>query len=298
MALPQMPHNGLSQSPGIQTIQGVLEWGCSELSFLSADEARNEMEWILCEVLGINQSVLFLEYANRIDFKFFEKIKEIIGRRCKREPLAYILGRAPFYEECLSVSPDCLIPRPETEILVEHFLQASGFTSTDTFCFLDLGTGSGAIALSLLRKFPNAKATLSDISERALAVAQKNLRAYGLTSRAEFICSNYFEALRERQWQAIISNPPYLSAKDFEALQSEISFEPHLSIWGGLDGLDFYRRLSVELSDHLKPDGFFALEMGQGQAEAVKKLFEDQNFSGLQIVTDYAGIQRVLSGKK
>lgn len=298
MSLLPMTHADLTRPAAVLTIRGAIKWGVSELHNLTPQEAQDEILWAIEELLGIHRTQVFLRQEEKIELAIFDKFSQIMHRRQKGEPMAYILRKSYFYEECLEVASGCLIPRPETEILVNHFIETSGFLEKDSFTLLDLGTGSGAIAVALLRKFPNARMTLSDVSIEALALAENNLKTYNLLNRSELIHSNYFEALEHRTWNAIVSNPPYLSEKDFETLQPELKFEPKEALRGGKDGLDFYRRLSAELSTHLKPYGFFALEVGQYQAEKVKSLFENQNFSGITLVKDLSGIQRVISAKK
>jgi release factor glutamine methyltransferase len=220
--------------------------------------------------------------------------RSLIAKRKARTPLAYLRRKAFFWNEVLEVGPGCLIPRPETEILVEKFIEHSGFKKGSSFSFLDLGTGCGAIGIALLRHFSQAKGTFVDLSLEALRVTQNNLKRYRLLNRAEVIHSDLFSALSQRKWDAIVCNPPYLSNADWKHIQLEILFEPREALDGGQDGLDFYRRILRHSPDCLKDYGCLALEVGMGQAEIVSQWLRQKRFQGIQCFKDHAGIHRVI----
>lgn len=286
------------------TLAKILEWGKKELEFLGSAEAAEEAEKLLEEIVDSPRSTLYLEAERQIPAKDLRQYQEWIQCRKKRIPLAYILGKAYFWEESLEVGPGCLIPRPETEVLVERFIEVSGFSKENRFHFLDAGCGSGAIGIALLRYFQNARATFLDSSENALQFTRRNLARYSLGDRAEVVHSDLFEAVRSaagenpRKWDAMISNPPYLSKEDWENLAPEILFEPREALDGGRDGLAFYDRILSEATEFLNPGGRLALEVGKGQAACVRVKMQKSNFfREIQIFKDYNNIERVVLGR-
>ncbi len=288
-------------SSGLLTIGEILDWGMKELAGLGSTEARSSAEKLLETLLGLDRSGLYLQSDRYPREDRVRRYQTWIGRRKQREPFAYITGKATFWNEVLKVAPGCLIPRQETEALVEAFIENAGFKPNDAFSFLDLGSGSGAIGIALLRHFLNAKATFSDISEEALEMARVNLRRYELVERAEVVCSDLFEKFREaseiseiRRWDAIVSNPPYLSRTDLENVEPEILFEPALALEGGEDGLDLYRRMAAHARQFLVAGSPLFLEVGIQQAEPVRRILEENNCHSIQISKDAMGIDRVL----
>ncbi len=279
------------------TFRDLLDWGKKELEFLGFSEAQVNAEQWLCEITGLGRSQLYLETNRKISRDLKAKFQEFVGQRKKRIPLAYLRGKAFFWEEELKVSPDCLIPRSETELLIEQFIGHTGLQKTQSFSFLDLGAGSGAIGIALLRHFPESKATFSDISPEALRIVKSNLNHYDLLNRAEMICSDLFINLQGRKWNAILSNPPYLSEEDWEVAQPEILFEPKLALAGGKDGLDFYRRIILEAKHYLEEKGWLVMEMGKGQSEIIKGWFREKGFKKIEIFKDLNGIDRVIMGQ-
>jgi release factor glutamine methyltransferase len=276
------------------SVQDLFDWAYGELKFLGEDEAGASIERLLQEILGLDRIHLYLEAKKKVRPNQIVKFKRLVRGRKARVPLAYLLKKVPFWNEVLSVSPDCLIPRPETEILVEKFIETGGFKRADVFSFLDLGAGSGAIGIALLRHFPNARATFSDISHAALRVTRKNLAAYDLLNRAELVRSDVFSTLREMRWDAILSNPPYLSAQDLRKIEPELKAEPKCALYGGPDGLEFYRRLIQEAPNFLQPGGILILEMGRGQVRAILSLIDKKNsYKETKVFKDHAGIDRV-----
>lgn len=286
----------------IETLGDLLSWGKEELASLGPHESQICAERLLAELSGLNRSELYLEAHQAIREKtfpgaamnLFEKFGEFIAKRKARVPVAYILGKASFWNEILEVGPGCLIPRPETEMLIEHFLSNSGFGKQDPFSFLDLGAGTGAIGIAVLRHFTNAKVTFSDISEEALKMTQKNITGYGLAERSSVVLSDLFDSFGGCKWNAILSNPPYLAESDWENAQPEILFEPRVSLDGGTDGLDFYRSIIQEAPNHLETGGMIALEVGMGQAEKICGLLSKQPFKNISVHKDLAGIDRVV----
>jgi len=219
-----------------------------------------------------------------------------IQAREKRIPLAYLLGDVFFHGLKLNVGPGCLIPRPETELLVTKV--AADLRERKNPVLLDIGCGSGAIALALLSEVEDANAVLVDVSLDALKIARANAENLKLDKRAEWIVSDLFSSIpHERKFDVIVSNPPYLTDEDMKALQPELAYEPRLALEGGVDGLDFYRRIVKDAGRYLKPGGCLGLELGAGQAKAVSEMLEKAGYVDLRINQDHQGIERVVLGR-
>lgn len=297
---------------GEHKIASLLEWSRRELANLGTEEAGASAERLLEETLGLERTFLYLKAGDRVSGSKVADYRRLILKRKARVPVAYLLRKAYFWNEVLEVRPGCLIPRPETEILVDTFIRRSGFQKQDKFSFLDLGAGSGAIGIAVLRHFPKARGTFSDISRKALQVTRLNLQNYGLLKRAEIVCSDLFESFprtlfegckkpeREsngRKWDVILSNPPYVAQRDLSKLEPELKLEPALALDGGKDGLSFYRRILRQAKKFLVPKGLLGLEIGAGQAPAVKTLIRKNGFEDPVIIKDYSGIPRVLMAR-
>ncbi len=268
-----------------------VEWGAGELAFLDSREARLECEVILETLLGLTRSELYL--ARERNPSDFPRFSEFIQARKKRVPLAYLLKRSPFWEDVLEVEVGVFTPRPETEILIESFVKEGGFSSDTPFRFLDLGTGSGAIAVTVAKLFSRAEGVASDLSGEALVVALKNAKRLGVTDRMEWIQGNGQSIFQMKSFDVIFSNPPYIPSSEWEGLEEEVRREPRLALDGGKDGLDFYHQIMNELSC-LRPGGSLWLEIGWGQAERVKSLFEKKGFEQISVFKDLNGIERVV----
>lgn len=285
--------------PASPSIGGLLEQGRQELHSLGAEEAKASSERLLEEVLELERSALYVYSDRPVTAAQAKRYRLLIRKRQKRIPVAYILRKAYFWDEVLEVDESCLIPRPETEILVDSFIRFSGFTKESRFSFLDLGCGSGAIAIAILRHFPKANAVLSDISAGALRTAKKNLKTYGLLERSKTVKSDCFSALRKnvQAWDAVISNPPYVADEDFHTLEPELGYEPETALRGGSKGLSFYRKISAEAKTFLKPGGLLVFEMGAGQSGEIKKFAVKQGYQAVRIFKDYLNIDRVLMAR-
>ncbi len=300
------------------TISESLEYGRRALLRAGIEEAREESARLLMNLSGLTRVDFQLKATEFFSPEIQERFSVLLEKRKRGTPLAYLLHEADFWQETLFVNKHCLIPRPETEILVESVLQAlrrrgkGSFSMMDVrkkekqvtvtkqksdchLFFLDIGTGSGAIAIAILREFQNAHETLLDISLPALEVAGKNLKRYSLENRARLVRGDLFQSFRQdEQWDVIVSNPPYLAAADWETVQEELKAEPRIALDGGNDGLDFYRRIIDEAKGHLSPRGMLALEVGQGQAETVSTWLREAGYDNIQRLRDYSGVERVL----
>jgi release factor glutamine methyltransferase len=224
-------------------------------------------------------------------------LESYVARRERREPTARILGRKGFWKIMLQVGPEVLVPRPDTETVLDAVLPA--FDEHRKFDLLDLGVGSGAILLAILAERPLASGLGVDISEDALAVARENAANLGLEGRTALFRGNWTEGLADSSFDLVVANPPYIPTAVIETLDPEVrEHEPRLALDGGEDGLDAYRALAPEILRVLRPGGLFAVEIGWDQAAAVSALFETAGADALRTVKDLALRDRVVAGSK
>jgi release factor glutamine methyltransferase len=259
------------------------------------DDAGRETELIISHCLGMDRATLYRDNP-RIPEDLISKIDESLKRRAKREPLQYILGYTEFYGLKINVGSGVLIPRPETELLVEEAKKIiSNFEfRISNFKFLDLCTGSGCMALALAREFPEAQIYGTDTSEVAIRYAKKNIELNNINN-VTFLKGNLFEPLKNLVFDLIVSNPPYIKKNDIKNLQPEIKdWEPIEALDGGEDGLDYYRAIIPEARNHLNESGCLLLELGMSQSDEVKKISEDAGFINISLVKDYTGIERII----
>ena len=217
--------------------------------------------------------------------------KELISaleKRRRREPLQYILGKAYFYREEYEVTPDCLIPRQDTEILVDTAVKLI----PDGERFLDICTGSGCIAISTLCNTKNTSATAIDISLAAIEVARRNAEKNGVSKRVNFIQKDALKESVDGDFFAVLSNPPYVTEDAYESLEKEIYYEPKIAFVGGKDGLDFYRRLTALYRDRIKDGGFIAYEIGYDQKDGIRAIAEENEMTS-EVIYDLGGNPRV-----
>jgi release factor glutamine methyltransferase len=226
-----------------------------------------------------------------------DRLEDYVARRERREPVSHILGRKGFWKIMLSVTPDVLTPRPDTEVIVDHALRA--FDEHRAFSVLDLGVGSGAILLSILAERPRAKGLGVDVSEEALAVARENAARLGLEKRVALLRGDWTAGLDAESFDLVVSNPPYIPSADIAGLDPEVrDHEPRLALDGGADGLDAYRQLAPEILRVLRPGGHFLVEIGFDQAQAVTALFGEAGAEALEVLRDLANRDRVVKGAK
>lgn len=224
-------------------------------------------------------------------------LQDYVARRERREPVSHILGRKGFWKIMLSVTPEVLTPRPDTETVVEYVLR--DFPETAAWSVLDLGVGSGAIILALLAERPAAKGLGVDVSEEALAVARENAANLGLAGRVALLRGDWAFGLGDATFDLVVSNPPYIARPVIATLEPEVrDHEPHLALDGGDDGLDAYRVLAPEILRVLKPGGRFAVEIGYDQKDAVEALFRKAGAAGVQTIRDLGDRDRVVAGTK
>jgi release factor glutamine methyltransferase len=261
----------------------------------------NETELLFTQILNCNRQDLYLDRDKLLDKKNSELISGVLKKRAVGQPLQYILGKTEFMSLEFKVSPDVFIPRPETEILVETAIKVtkSPGQPVTKLNILDMGTGSGCIAISLAKLLPHIAVTATDISCAALEVARENAKLNDVS--INFIQSNLFCAydLRPTTYDLIISNPPYIPTSEIQKLQREVRFEPRIALDGGSDGLNFYRRIIKNSPAYLEDNGYLILEMGFTQRKAIEKIADtSRRFSIVRIVRDYNNIDRVIVLKK
>lgn len=283
----------------IWTIGKILKWTEGYFQQAGLESPRLDAEVLLSHVLKKERIFLYVHFDQPMEAAELAAYKECIRRRVQRQPVAYITGHKEFMGLDFKVTPATLIPRPDTEILVEAVLQRlKAGAGADGSRIADIGTGSGAICLSLLNYLPQLRGIAVDISAEALAVAEENARALGLEERLELQQGDMLAPLQEAgvELAAIVSNPPYIPRGDIAGLEPDVrDFEPSGALDGGEDGLDFYRRLLSYGAALLLPEGFLAMETGIHQAQQLKLLAEKlPQWGRCEIIRDLAGIERVV----
>jgi len=261
-------------------------------------DARLQAELLLADLLGLKRLDLYLQFDRPLHAEEVDRYRSYVRQRVKRVPLQYIVGTAAFRYLELSVTSDVLIPRPETEILVDIALEKLADLSTP-HC-LDLCCGSGAIALSLVHEHAEAFVTGSDLSQSAIAVSAANAQKWALEERVEWLCGDLFTTVADRQFHLISSNPPYIRQADIATLEPEVrDHEPHLALDGGEDGLAFYRQICNSAADFLFPNGYLLLEVGDGQADQVCALLQQTGaYRSVDVSVDLNDIPRVVIAEK
>ena len=256
-----------------------------------------DAETLLLHSMGQNRAWLLGHWEDVASDRFRDEFRILINRRAAGEPLQYITGEAEFYGLPFRVAPGVLIPRPETEHLVEEVLRlAKTFVKPR---IVDLGTGSGAIAVALAHSLPGAQLVATDLSEGALAIAFNNSQRNQVADRIEFIAGDLLAPLVGRSFEIIASNPPYIPLGDGDSLSVEVrEYEPHLALFAGVDGLEVYRRLIPQAWELLVADGWLVMEIGYGQQAAIEILLLASGYSEIDFVADYQGIPRVALGQR
>lgn len=283
----------------IWTIGRILKWTEGYFAEKGLESPRLDAEVLLSHVLKKQRIYLYVHFDEPLQPEELAAYREMVKKRVMHVPVAYILGEREFMGLTFKVTPDTLIPRPDTEILVQAAidrLKAMPASDDTALHIADIGTGTGAICLSVLHYLPQVTAETVDISPAARAVAEENAEQLGLADRITFHTGDLLAPLAGRTFAAILSNPPYIPESDIGTLAPEVrTKEPHTALSGGADGLDFYRRLAAEAPQMLAPNGFLAFEVGIHQAQDVAALAKANPLIGkTEILPDYAGIDRVV----
>jgi release factor glutamine methyltransferase len=291
-------------------VEDCLRSGTLLLEQAGIETAGLDAECLLAHVLGFPRWRLVTECRRRLTPDEFGRYLTLLQRRERREPLAYLVGTREFWSLALLVSPDVLVPRPETETLVEaalDLLRGDGLSphphSPQSPVVVDLGTGSGAVAIVLARELPGATVVATDVSRRALRIARSNAEAHGVTDRITFLRGNLWRALDGRdpggQADVVVSNPPYIPSHVIPTLMPEVQWEPRQALDGGPDGLQFHRAIISGAPQRLRSGGFVLLEVGADQAESVARLLEgSRRFADIRVLKDLGGKDRVVAARR
>ena len=278
------------------TIRELLTEAAQELNGAGVPDARREAASLLSFILDKDRTFLISHAEDEVDDHSWNRLREFVERRATGEPLQYITAVQDFYGREFRVTPDVLIPRPETELLVEAALQIVGNTGAAPF-ICDVGTGSGCIALTLLCEIVNARAVAIDKSSAALEIAKLNAQSLSIADRAHFVVSDCFNSLdsNEHKFDLIVSNPPYVAEVALAGLQREVrDHEPVVALSPGPDGLSVIRRLIDEAPAFIKPGGYMLIEIGFDQGEAVTRLIDGSAWALREIRPDLQGIPRIV----
>lgn len=270
----------------------ILTWTKEYLAGKGVANARLEAEWLLCEVLSLDRVGLYLNFDKPLQEGELAAYRTMVARRAKREPLQHILGTQEFMGLEFKTTAAALIPRHDTEVLVSVALRVSPAAGS----VLDIGSGSGCVAIVLAKHLPAAAVVSVDISAEALELARRNADLNGVT--VDFRQGSLFGPVEDGRFDLIVSNPPYIPAAHIATLEPEVrEFEPQAALDGGADGLDFYRLIIPAAPGHLNNGGWLLVEVGAGQSGAVTEMFTKNGFSAIFSAKDPAGINRVVAGQ-
>lgn len=285
------------------TIQKLLTWITDYLTQRTVDAPRLSAELLLSSVLGLKRIELYTQYNQPVTQERLEQLRGLVKRAGLHEPVVYLVGKTEFYSMEFEVTPDCLIPRPETELLVQRAIEFLRRRSgPQQVC--DLCTGCGVIAVAIAGNVPDAKVVATDLSAAALSVAARNVAKHELQDRVELLQGDLFEPvipqLDVTPFDLIACNPPYVSTVEYEALEKNVKdYEPRLALHAGDDGLDVYRRLCEQVGQFLKPGGILLLEIGYTQGPAVRELLERANaFAEIRVEKDLQKNDRIVVAQR
>jgi release factor glutamine methyltransferase len=286
------------------TIAEAIAEGARRLHNASVPEERRTAGVLLCHLLGVDRTHLLTRSDEEIEPSRYEQYIEFVERRASGEPVQYITGHQEFYGRDFAVTPDALIPRPETEFIIERVIALSALRPVASVpLIVDIGTGSGCIAVTLAAEFPAARVIATDISSAALNVARANAERHSVSSRIEFLEGDLFEPLAGRGLEGAIdfiaTNPPYVPSEDQYVLQREVrEWEPQVALFGGPKGLDIYRLLLADAQNYLKPDGFLVCEIGYTQLDRVTEMINETGLEVVEVTSDLQGFPRTLTIRK
>ena len=292
---------GVSKGGGSWTILRMILWSAEYLTDKGVETGRLDAEWLLSAALGVDRLQLYLQYDRPLSSEEREAFKPFLRRRAGREPLQYIIGRTGFRQLELKTDPQVLIPRPETEVLVQEVLDWAAAGRGSIGRAWDVGTGTGAVALSLAAEGACTRIVATDISPEALSVAADNAERYDLSRLVEFREGPLFEPLEEgERFNVIVSNPPYIAESEREGLQPEVrDWEPPEALFAGEDGLGVIRQLVAGAPEHLMAGGLLAVECGLGQAKGIATdLNATSAFAVVRIRPDLTGRPRFVMAER
>ena len=286
-----------------QTIQNLLNQTAQYLTDKGIDSPRLSAELLLCHVLQMQRIELYTHFDRPVTKEQADRLQELVKRAGESEPIAYLIGRTEFYSLELEISPACLIPRPETELLVERAIEFLRTRKGKQFV-CDLCTGCGCIAVAIAKNFTNAEIIATDISDTALETAVKNIKKNQLEKRIKLLCGDLFDPivpyLDVEKFDLIVCNPPYVSSAEYEKLEKNVKdYEPKIALHAGTDGLDVYRKIAQQVDAFLKADGALMMEIGYAQGQAIRELLESTViFSKIRIEKDFNDNDRIVIARK
>ena len=274
------------------TITALLDTTQKFLAQKKCDSPRLDAEILLAHVLKMKRIELYLNFDRPLATPELDTYRTLVKRRADHEPIAYMMGEKEFYSRPFKVTPDVLIPRPETELLVEEVIKINGKN------ILEIGTGSGCIAIAQAKNIPGSKIIATDISPKALAMAKANIESHNLQNQITTLLSDIapWETFRSENttFDVIVSNPPYIPEGEITTLQPEVCHEPHTALSGGPTGLEIIEKIHEQSISFLKAEGILIMEIGEGQAEVLKERFaQHPSLPFLSSVKDYQGVERI-----
>lgn len=285
------------------TIQKLLNWINEYLTNKGIESPRLSAEILLSGVLGLKRIELYTQFDKTVAAEQLDKLRDLVRRAGQQEPVAYLVGKTEFYSMELNITSACMIPRPETELLVERAIEFLR-TRHGTQFVCDLCTGSGCIAVAIGKNFPDARIIATDICDEALAIADENIKKHQLKNKITLLCGDLFDpiisGLDVEKFDLIVCNPPYVSSAEYEKLDKNVKdYEPRKALFAGIDGLDIYRRIIEKADEFLKPDAALMMEIGYAQGPAVKELLEQTGvYNEIKIEKDFHNNDRIVSTKK
>jgi len=284
------------------TIQKLLNWTTEHFTNKGIDSPRLSAELLLSHVLAMKRIELYTHFDKAVDKQQLDRLHDLVKRASQNEPVAYLVGKTEFYSLELDIAPDCMIPRPETELLVERAIEFLR-TRSGIQLVCDLCTGCGCIAVAIAKNYPDADIIATDICDAALNIAAKNIEKHKLKTRIKLLCGDLFDPIVPQldtgKFDLIVCNPPYVSAAEFEKLDSNVKdYEPKLALFAGVDGLDIYRKIAEKVEQFLKPDAALMLEVGYNQGKAVRELLEQSGyFNQITVEKDFHNNDRIVTAK-
>jgi len=278
------------------TVLELLQSTSDYLARKGIDQPRLNIEHLLADSLGKKRIELYLEFDRQLTETELAPLREKVRRRAAGEPLQHLLGSWDFYGRTFKVDRRALIPRPETELLVDVVLPELRAASKEGMRLIDVGTGCGILAITFALEIPGLEVVAVDLSPDALALARENAARFGLESRIAFVHSNLLDQT-DGVFRWVVANLPYIPTAELDTLQREVKHDPKLALDGGRDGLDVIRNLVASLQTRLAPPALIVLEVGPDQAEPVRELLARQNYRDISMTKDYQGVQRIVSAK-
>lgn len=279
------------------TISEILKYATEVLQSSGIAEPRREANSLLAFALEKDRTFLIAHSEYELSDEEEKRFREFLRRRANREPFQHITGRQEFYGLDFEVSKDVLIPRPETELIVENAILILREKEDSSFC--EIGVGSGCISVSILHNVETARAIGLDVSDKALQIAGRNAEKHEVSARLELKNSDVFAVLTEEKFDLIVSNPPYISIEDFLELQTEVkNFEPRNALTDEQNGLSIIEKIISQSPNFLEPKGFLLLEIGFGQAEKVREMFSTEIWRTVEILADLQSIPRTVKAAK